>query len=378
MCTIDLSLRYLLGNQMQYLQNAGFDVIGISASGPHVPWLEAHGIRHIPVEMTRTLTPMADLDATLELARVMRRERITIVHTHNPKPGLLGQLAARLAGVPIAINTVHGFYFHEDSPRLRRRFFVLLEQIAAACSDDILSQSQEDLETAVREHICSRADIEHLGNGIDVMRFDPTSPTADRARARASLGIAADARLVGFVGRLVEEKGIRELWAAVRELRARVPKLKLMIVGETDAHKGDALSRDDAKDAGVDDRCVFTGWRDDLPALYAAMDVCVLPSYREGFPRTPMEASAMGIPVIATNIRGCREAVEHGVNGLLVPVRDVGALARALEQTLTDEHLRKRLGTQARRMALARFDERRVFAAVERHYRALMQRKGIA
>ena len=122
-----------------------------------------------------------------------------------------------------------------------------------------------------------------------------------------------------------------------------------MIVGETDSHKGDALRRDDAKAAGVDGLCVFTGWRDDLPGLYAAMDVCVLPSHREGFPRVPMEASAMGVPVVATEIRGCREAVESGVNGVLVPVRDAGALAHALEALLSDLDARRRLGAGGRR-----------------------------
>lgn len=377
-CTIDLSLRYLLGNQLQHLQRAGFGVIGISSPGPNVAWLEERGIRHVPVPMQRAFTPFDDLRAVLDLARVMEREQLTIVHTHNAKPGLLGQLAARLAGVPIVVNTIHGFYFQDDTPLLKRRFYLLLEQAAASCSDDILSQSREDLETAVREHICARDDIEHLGNGIDVMRFDPAAPEADRARARASLGLQPDDLVIGFVGRLVEEKGIRELWAALRELRARVPRLKLLIVGETDRHKGDSLSRSDAKAAGVDDLCVFTGWRDDLPGLYAAMDVCALPSWREGFPRVPMEASSMGVPVVATDIRGCREAVEHGVNGLLVRVRDEGALTRALESLAVDDAARRRLGEGGRRLARQRFDERRIFATVERHYRALLEKKGVA
>lgn len=375
-CTIDLSLRYLLGNQLQHLQRVGFDVIGISSPGPHVAWLEEHGIRHVPVPMQRAFTPLDDLRAVFDLARVMKREKLTIVHTHNAKPGLLGQLAARLAGVPIVVNTIHGFYFQDDTPLWKRRFYVLLEQVAASCSDDILSQSKEDLETAVREHLCARDDIEHLGNGIDVTRFDPASTDADRARARASLGLVADDLVVGFVGRLVEEKGIRELWAALRELRKGFPRVKLLIVGETDSHKGDALTRDDAKAAGVGDLCVFTGWRDDLPGLYAAMDICALPSWREGFPRVPMEASAMGVPVVATDIRGCREAVEQGVNGILVPAKDAGALARALEALLSSEESRRRLGEGGRRLARERFDERRIFATVERHYRELLMTRG--
>lgn len=373
-CTVDLSLRYLLANQMMYLQQSGFEVIGISAPGPHVQWLEAHGIRHLPVVMKRAITPIDDLGAVLDLARLMRRERLTIVHTHNPKPGLLGQLAARLAGVPIVVNTIHGFFFHETTPQLTRRFYVLLEQVAAACSDAILSQSSEDLETAVAERICGRRGIEHLGNGIDLARFNPADPGYDAGNARASLGIAPNDLVVGFVGRLVEEKGIRELWVAGRLLRARFHRLKLLIVGDPDHHKADSLTRRDAIAAGVEDICVFTGWRDDLPSLYRAMDVCVLPSHREGFPRTPMEASAMGVPVVATDIRGCREAVMPGVNGILVPTKDAAALASALERLLTDEAVRRELGAGGRLLAMQRFDERRVFAAVERRYRVLLER----
>jgi glycosyltransferase involved in cell wall biosynthesis len=370
-CTIDLSLRYLLGNQMRHLQNAGYDVIGISTPGPHVAWLEDRGVRHVPVTMKRAFTPASDLRAVMELARVMQRERLTIVHTHNAKPGLLGQLAARMAGVPIVVNTIHGYYFQDDTPLLPRRFYLMMEQIAASCSDAILCQSREDLDIAVREHICARDDIEHLGNGIDITAFDPAKH--NRADARAALGLAADDLVVGFVGRLVAEKGIKELWGAIADVRKRHPRVKLLVIGETDEHKADALRREDARAYGVDDVCVFTGWRNDLPHLYAAMDVFALPSYREGFPRTPMEASAMGVPVIATDIRGCREAVNDGVNGVLVPMKSTTELARALDRLLSDAALRTRFSEGGVRLSRERFDERRIFAHVERTYARLLE-----
>jgi glycosyltransferase involved in cell wall biosynthesis len=176
----------------------------------------------------------------------------------------------------------------------------------------------------------------------------------------------------------VEEKGIRELWAALASLRQRFPNVKLLVVGETDSHKADAITRDDARVAGVHDLCVFTGWRDDLPGLYAAMDVFTLPSHREGFPRTPMEASAMGIPIVATDIRGCREAVEHGVNGLLVPMKDARELAAALGRLLDDADLRQKLSAGGLRLARERFDERKIFQSVETLYRRLLSEHGMA
>jgi glycosyltransferase involved in cell wall biosynthesis len=367
-CTIDLSLRYLLGNQMKHLQGLGYDVIGISSPGPHVEWLESNGIRHVAVPMKRAFTPVDDLRAVVDLARVMQRERLTIVHTHNAKPGLLGQLAARLAGIPVVVNTIHGFYFQDNTPLLTRRFYVLMEQIASSCSSAILSQSFEDLETAVAEHICARDEIEHLGNGIDLTRFDPSA-----SDMRASLGIAQDDVVVGFVGRLVEEKGIRELWTAMKQLRATYPRIKLLIVGETDNHKGDAIKREDAQAYGVDDICIFTGWRDDLPGLYKSMDVFVLPSWREGFPRTPMEAAAMKRPVVVTDIRGCRDTVIDGVSGRLVPVRDAAALARALDDVLRSPERARSWGEAGRKLAEERFDERRVFEKVADTYARLLR-----
>ena len=155
--TVDISLHGLLLNQMRSLHAAGYDVAGISAPGEVVPDIEASGVRHLAVPMSRNFTPLADLVSLWRLWRAMRRERFTIIHTHTPKAGLLGQLAARLAGVPIVVNTIHGFYFHEHMRPLARRFYIFMEKIAAFCSDLILSQNAEDLETAVRVGICRRS-----------------------------------------------------------------------------------------------------------------------------------------------------------------------------------------------------------------------------
>ncbi|MBW1907530.1 MAG: glycosyltransferase, partial [Deltaproteobacteria bacterium] len=170
--TVDLSLRYLLLNQLQRIQNEGYEVFAISADGPEVPVIEAAGIRHFAVPMTRRVTPIADLRCLWELVRIMRRERFDVVHTHTPKAGLLGQLAARIAGVPIVANTLHGFYFHDDTKPLARRFYIWMERVAAKCSDTILSQNREDMATAITEHIASPERLKWLGNGIDVARFD--------------------------------------------------------------------------------------------------------------------------------------------------------------------------------------------------------------
>jgi glycosyltransferase involved in cell wall biosynthesis len=377
--TADIALRILLLNQLRGLQRAGYEVVGISSPGPEVAAIEEAGIRHVAVAMTRRpFAPAQDLAALWRLYEVFRHERPAIVHTHNPKPGLLGQLAARLAGVPVVVNTLHGYYFQGSTRPALRRFYITLERIAARCSDAILSQNREDMGTAVHEGICRAPKMKYLGNGIDLDRFDPGRLSrCQLAARRAEIGLAEGSPVVGFVGRLVREKGLLELFAASRLVRERFPGVCFLLVGPVDAPKRDAVTPATAQVFGVADVCRFLGLRSDMPELYALMDVLVLPSHREGFPRAPMEASAMGVPCVVTRIRGCTEAVEHGRNGLLVPPGDAPALAAAITGLLADPARARRLGEEAQRMARERFDERIVLEKVKTEYARLLSARGI-
>jgi len=372
--TVDLSLRYLLLNQLKRIRDEGYEVFGVSADGPDVSAVEAEGIPHFSVPMTRRFTPLADLRALVALTLLMRRERFDVVHTHTPKAGLLGQLAARLSGVPVVVNTLHGFYFHDDMKPLPRRFYIWMERIAAKCSDTILSQNKEDIATAVAEGIAGEGLVKWLGNGIDVKRFDPKRLSKGALDAlREDIGLDASAPVIGFVGRLVEEKGILDLLEAAKTVGSEIPGTQFLIIGPYDEEKPDALRPDVAEQFGVGQQCRFLGMRQDMPELYALMDVLVLPSYREGFPRAPMEASSMGVPAIVTDIRGCREAVEPGVNGLLFRVGDTDALAQALIALLRDDKRRARMGAAGRRLAAERFDEQKVFERVLAEYERLLR-----
>lgn len=371
-------MRYLLLNQFHSIQEAGYEITAISTAGEHVPVVEDAGIAHIAVPITRNFTPLADLVSLWRLYWVIRHEHFTIVHTHNPKPGLLGQLAARLARVPIIVNTLHGFYFHDQTPPFWRRFYIFTEKIAAHCSDVILSQNQEDMVTAVQEGICSPEKIKYLGNGIDIERFDRTRIQPEMlAQKRQEMHLAAGRPVVGFVGRLVAEKGFLELLEASRLVLAEYPHVQFLIIGPIDKEKPDHLTPAIAAEYGVESAFVFAGMRQDMPELYALMDLFVLPSHREGFPRSPMEASAMGVPCIVTDIRGCREAVKQEENGLLVPLGDVQALADAILNLLTDKEKAHRMGVIGRQMAETMFDEQLVFAKVKAEYRRLLQEKGL-
>jgi glycosyltransferase involved in cell wall biosynthesis/ribosomal protein S18 acetylase RimI-like enzyme len=373
--TTDLTLRYLLLGQLRRLAAEGHEVTGISAPGPHAATLQAEGIRHLPWRnATRSWNPAADVRALAELVALLRRERFDLVHTHNPKPGVLGRVAARLAGVPLVVNTVHGLYATPED-RLRKRAAVLgLEWLAGRCSDLELYQSEEDLRWAGRLRLARKGRSHLLGNGTDLGRFDPALVPPERVAAlRRELGLPEDALVVGAVGRLVAEKGYRELFAAAHTVRQADPRVRFLAVGAPDLDKADAIGQDELARAAGD--VLVTGWRDDVRDLLAVMDVFVLASWREGMPRSAIEAAAMGRALVLTDIRGCREVARHDREALLVPPRDPDALAGAISRLAADPALRHRLATAARARALERFSEEMVAERVVRHYRALLDRQ---
>jgi glycosyltransferase involved in cell wall biosynthesis len=356
--TVDLSLELLLGPQLSAFVEAGYEVIGMSAPGDHVPAVEARGVRHIPLtNATRAMAPHRDLLAIGELARRFRELRPDIVHTHNPKPGLYGRIAARLAGVPVIVNTVHGLYAMPEDRWTKRALVYSLERVAATCSDAELVQNPEDIVTLRKVLREPASKLTLLGNGVDLTRFT-SGDGAVRDSVRSSLGIAEDDVVVGAVGRLVLEKGYAELFEAWERVRAEHPSATLVVVGPGDADKADAVPGDVIDRA---ERCGvrFLGMRSDVEDLYRAFDLYVLASHREGFPRSAMEAAASGLPIIATDIRGCRQVVADGVTGLLVAVRSADALTEALNRLIADPALRDTMGATAAERARVEFDQQR-------------------
>lgn len=370
--TIDMSLRFLLLHQLLTIQEAGYEVTGVSAPGAEVAFVEAAGIRHIAVPLTRAMSPLRDLASLLSLYRVFRREKFDVVHTHTPKGGLLGQYAALFAGVPVRVHTIHGLYLPAHATGWKRQAFLALEKIAMRFSHYNLSQNPEDVALAIREHLVDADKLELLGNGIDVSHFDPErfSPEARRAKRR-ELGLEDHHLVVGMVARLVREKGYLEMLEAAQIIRAQCPEARFIFVGGVEPDKPDALAPSILAEKGLSDVAQFLGHRTDLAELYATMDVSALPSYREGFPRVPMEAAAMGLATVVTDVRGCRETVTHGMTGYLVPRADAPALADALLLLLKDPELRGRFGVAARAKALAEFDERVIFRRVLKTYERL-------
>ena len=374
----DATLSQLLLNQLAHLRDAGYEVAGISARGPHAEDLDAAGVAFFEIPVKRTFGPLGDLRALIALYRLLRRERFDVIHTHTPKGGLLGQYAALLARVPLRVHTIHGLYFPGFMRPSQRWMYVWLERITLLFSHHNFSQNPEDIPVAIAERISAPDRLEQIGNGISMRRFDPARVSADdRRRVRAELGFGDGELVVGMVARLVAEKGYEEAFRAARLVKDRVPEARFVFVGGFE-DKPDAIAPDALARHGIADVAQFLGHRRDVEQLYAAMDVFMLPSHREGFPRAVMEAAAMGLPCIATDVRGCRQCVEHEVNGLLVPARDPAALAAALERLLRSPAERARMGAAGRQKALREFDETRNIAAILEAYRRLAARRGLA
>jgi glycosyltransferase involved in cell wall biosynthesis len=372
--TTDISLALLLGPQLRAFKQAGWRVVGASAAGPYVAQLQESGIDHVALRYaTRAVAPGKDVLALVELVRLFRRLRPDVVHTHNPKPGIYGRFAARIAGVPAVVNTVHGIYATPED-RLRRRALVYTaELLASLCSDAELVQNPEDAAVLLRLGVPQRK-VAVLGNGIDLSRFDPArTGAADREAVRRELGARDDDVVVGVVGRLVWEKGYREVFEAVRLLRSEAPAVRVVCAGPEEPDKADGVDRESLEEAKRNG-AQWLGARSDVERLYAAFDMYVLASYREGFPRSAMEAAAMGLPIVATDIRGCRQVVDHGLTGLLVPPRDSTALADAIAALAGDPSRRAAMGAAGRAKALVDFDQGPVIAKTLATYARLTSR----
>jgi glycosyltransferase involved in cell wall biosynthesis len=362
--TVDMSLALLLATELEVDVAAGHEVVGISAPGRYVGQIEAIGVRHVALPaLTRSWDLRQDLRATRELWRALRSLRLDVLHTHNPKTGVLGRVLGRIAGVPVVVNTCHGIWAGPDDSRAKRTLVVGMEGLASRFSHAELFQNAVDRERLRWAVPDRKASV--VGNGVDLerFRFDPVG----RARVRAEWHVADDEVLVGGVGRRVAEKGILELAATSGALADRA---RFIWIGPDDDAKTDRISEPLPGLELMDERS-------DMAAVYSALDVFVLPSHREGFSRSAMEAAACARAMVLTDIRGCREIGVHERELLLVPVRDARALTAALQRLIDDPTLRERLGAAAAERALSAFDQRAVAQRSLDTYAAVAHQRGL-
>lgn len=376
--TVPSTLNFFRG-QVGFLKERGFMVHAVSSPGDELQEFgQREGIPVHAVPMLRAVTPLQDIPALFKMVHLFRQLRPTIVHTHTPKGGVLGVLAARLAKVPLVLYTIHGLPF--VSARGLKRWLLWLSELASCRgAHQVLAVSQAMRHQALAHGLCPSHKIEVLGpgsiNGVDAEgRFNPDRfPDPVRKQLRASLGISAEAVVVGFVGRIVRDKGIEELALAWKELRRQYPHLYLVLVGREEPQ--DPISHGAREILTSDSRVIWTGPVADPAPYYAIMDLVVLPTHREGFPVVPLEAAAMVLPVITTTVDGCPEAVVDGVTGLLVPPQDVPSLMKALKGLVSDANMRENLGNAGRLRVIYNFNPKIIWNYIVNKYMLMINKK---
>lgn len=369
---------YFLRGQIAFMKSRGFDVSAIASPGPDLQkFADLEGIDVHAVEMPRRITPFGDLRALVRLVRILRRIKPDVVHSHTPKGGLLGMIAAWLAGIPARAYTLHGLPL-ETASGVKRTLLRWCERVSCALARRVYAVSGSLRRRAAVEGLCRPGKISVLGagtvNGVDAgKRFAPSPCPYEAAAARRACSIPSEVRVVGFVGRIVRDKGVEDLVRAWKELRELLPDVHLLVVGGFEPQ--DPVSAEAAETLRTDPRVRLAGHVDSMRAMYSIMDVVVLPTYREGFPQVPLEAAAMERPVVATRVTGCVDAVVDGETGTLVPPGDPRALAEATATYLRDPALRQRHGRAGRARVLRDYRPESLWLLTHREYEELLGRR---
>ena len=380
--TVPDSLHTFLGGQIGYMKNCGFEVEAVSSPGQSLDdFGDAEEIDVHSVPMPRKISPLRDLYALILLYRTLKRIRPHVVHAHTPKAGLLGMIAAWLARVPIRIYHIRGLPML-TLKGVRRWLLRTAEALSCKLAGSVLCVSQSVRRIAITQDLCPAEKIRVLcsgsGNGVDgQVRFNPSSiDFKTRTSIRDRLKLAPTDLVLGYVGRIARDKGIEELAEAWDSIREDYSNVYLVILGERDFR--DSVSEAVFERLESDLRVSLVGNVAQPEHYYAAMDVCVLPTYREGLPNVLLEAAAMGCPAVATRVPGCVDAVVDGESGTLVPAQDYKALAGAIRGYLESETLRRTHGENGRLRVLQEFQQERIWQALASRYRELLHAQDLS
>ncbi len=373
--TVPISLGKLLKGQLQFMSQY-YNVLGISSNGDGAlnDVSEQEGIRVLPVEMTRKITPVQDLKAVYKLYKVFRKEKPDIVHSHTPKAGTLAMIAAKLAGVPHRLHTIAGLPLLEATGA-KRKLLDTVEKLTYACATKIYPNSFGLNDIIIENGYTKTSKLKVLANGssngIDTSHFDPKLyGSSDNTALRKELKIDENDFVFIFVGRFVKDKGINELITSFNKLNAEEENVKLLLVGSYEKEL-DPLLPETETEINTNDNIISVGWQTDVRPYFSIGDVLTFPSYREGFPNVVMQAGSMGLPSIVTNINGCNEIVTEGINGTIIPVKNDDALYRAMKKFISDKQYSNQLAKQAREVISQNYEREHVWNAILEEYRQL-------
>ncbi|MFH1124351.1 MAG: glycosyltransferase family 4 protein [Pseudomonadota bacterium] len=348
--------------------------LACAPGGPLIDLVETHGMKaRLFPSLVQPLHPPKDLLALMNLVSLLKKTPFHIVHTHNSKAGFIGRLAARLAGVPVIVHTVHGFAFHDQEPFWRQGLFRGLERLASRWCDRMIFISQPLIDWALKEGICGRDKMVRIYSGIELDRFRPVTAN-ENLKLREKWQIGPEDVVIGIVSKLWEGKGHVTLIEAFKEIKREIKEARLVIVGG--GYLYDRLVSLVHR-SGLDDSVLFTGFQTDVSEIIGTFDVAVLPSFFEGMGRVLLEAMAMEKPVVASRGGGIPDLGEHGVNGLLVRPGEVGELREAILKILKDGILAAKMAKKGREKITGQFSADMMVQSIDRVYRELMLAKGI-
>jgi Glycosyltransferase len=373
--TISGSLRRLLQGQLRFM-NKYFEVVGIASPGEAmVDVIKNEGIRTIPIEMTRSITPFKDLISLYQLYKVLKKEKPQIVHSHTPKAGTLAMIAARMANVPHRLHTVAGMPLLESSG-VKRRVLELVEIITYSFSTKVYFNS-----LGLYNFVISKKYVRNLqkikmiangsSNGINTAYFDRKEIQPDlMIELKKEIGISDEDFVYISVGRLVKDKGINELIISFKKINEKYPNTKLLLLGKFEREL-DPLLNSTEVEIENSPSIKYMGYQMDVRPFYAISDVLVFPSYREGFPNVVMQAGAMGLPSIVTDINGCNEIIIKEKNGLIIPPKNIEKLFSAMETMLLDHENRKFYADNARDLIKSRYEQSKIWEWWLSEYKSL-------
>ncbi len=374
--TVPVSLEKLLEGQLSFMQNH-FDIIAVSSQRE---LLTAFGkknkINTYFIPFTRKITPLQDIKALWKLYRFLKKEKPDVVHTHTPKAGIVGMMAAYFAGVPHRLHTVAGLPLLETTG-LKRKLLNTVEKYTYRFATKVYPNATGLKKIILKQKFTKPEKLKIIANGssngIDSSYFNPNTFTKEEIeKNKKNLSIKDSDFTFLYVGRLVKDKGINELVKAFVSLYTKNPNITLLLVGDYEP-KLDPLDKETLTSINRHPKIITTGWQNDVRIYFAVSDLFVFPSYREGFPNVVLQAGAMNLPAIVSNINGCNEIISDNINGLIIPVKTVPALQKAMDIILKDKSLYQKLKKHTRKIILQKYERQQVWDALLKEYKLLLK-----
>jgi glycosyltransferase involved in cell wall biosynthesis len=374
-----MSLKYLLKGQMSFMSKKGYNVIMMSSDGKELKEvIEAEKCNHFIIPLTRKITPLKDLNAVYKLYILLRQQKPDIVHTHTPKAGIIGMLTSYIARVPIRLHTVAGLPLMEVSG-LKRRILNFVEKLTYKCATNVYPNSNGLKNIILNNRFANKEKLKVIGNGssngIDTYYFDPELFSIEENTVlKTNLGIKKTDFVFIFVGRIVSDKGINELVEAFDKISLGEENVKLLLVGPFEDEL-DPLQKRTKLLINNNDNIISVGYQNDVRPYLAISSCLVFPSYREGFPNVVMQAGAMKLPSIVSDINGCNEIIENNINGKVIKVKSVSEIYDTMLEMYSDKQLYKEIKEKTRNIIKQRYERKLFWGLLLSEYNYLINKK---